>query len=138
MLETTSDKSVKTARPTSLTVIAWILIASSAISCVAFAASHGNTATEDMMRQSPIPVMLQYVIGYFGLAVQAACAVALLKGFRLGRTVYLYWGLIGVVFGFATSPLKMALIPGTIFYVVVLFFLFRPASLKSSELQATI
>lgn len=94
-----------------------------------------------MMRQSPIPLTLQYVIGYFGLAVQAACAVAILKGLRWGRTVYLYWGLIGLVFGAATSPLKMALIPGAILYVVILFFFFRPAStayLKSSESQATL
>lgn len=122
-------------RPTSLTVIAWLLIASSALALAGFATSHGNPLVEDVMRQSPLPLWLQYGIGYFGLAVQLVCAIAILKGRMWGRRVYTGWGFLGLVIGFATSPVKMALIPGTVLFVVIVFFLFRPAGnafLKSS------
>lgn len=115
-------------RPTSLTVVAWLLMASSAVSLVSFIASHGNAAAEDLMRQSPLPLVVQYAIGYIGLAVQVACAAAILTAQTWGRWVYVGWGAVGLLVGFLTSPLKMALIPGLILFVVVAFLLFCPAA----------
>lgn len=117
-----------TSRPTSLTVIAWLLIASCAISLIGFIALHGNAATEGIMRQSVLPLSAQYAIGYFGLAVQLVCSIAILKAHAWGRSLYVGWGVIGMVIGFATSPVKLALIPGVLLFAVVVFFLYRPTA----------
>ncbi|MFI8616230.1 hypothetical protein ACIGHN_12055 [Acidovorax sp. NPDC077693] len=114
-------------RRTSFTVIAWLLIASSAVALAGFATSHGNSLAEDVMRQNPLPLLLQYGIGYFGLAVQVVCAIAILRGRPWGRLVYTGWGTMGLLIGFATSPVKTALIPGAVLFAVIVFFLFRPA-----------
>ncbi|MCC4607800.1 hypothetical protein LL967_07940 [Xanthomonas campestris pv. zinniae] len=119
---------MKAPRPTSLTVIAWLLIVSCVLSIASFVMAHGNPAAENIMRQGVLPLWLQYAIGYFGMAVQLVCALAFLKGKAWGRTLYIGWGVIGLVVGFATSPMKLALIPGAILFAVVVFFLLRPAS----------
>lgn len=115
-------------RPTSLTVVAWLLMASAAVSLVSFMASHGNATAEDIMRQSLLPLAVQYAIGYTGLAVQVACAAAILTAQPWGRWVYVGWGALGLLVGFLTSPIKMALIPGLVLFAVVAFVLFRPAA----------
>ncbi|MGD6656214.1 hypothetical protein VWY12_21115, partial [Xanthomonas citri pv. citri] len=80
---------MKVPRPTSLTVIAWLLIVSCVLTVASFAMAHGNPAAEDVMRQGLLPLWAQYAIGYFGLAVQFACALAFLKGLAWGRTLYI-------------------------------------------------
>ncbi|MCC4586495.1 hypothetical protein LL962_05120 [Xanthomonas sp. NCPPB 1067] len=119
---------MKAPRPTSLTVIAWLLIVSCVLSVASFVMAHGNPAAESIMRQGVLPLWLQYAIGYLGMAVQLVCALAFLKGKAWGRTLYIGWGVIGLVIGFATSPMKLALIPGAILFAVVVFFLLRPAA----------
>ncbi len=119
---------MKAPRPTSLTVIAWLLIVSCVLSVASFVMAHGNPAAENVMRQGVLPLWLQYAIGYFGMAVQLVCALAFLKGKAWGRTLYIGWGVIGLVIGFATSPMKLALIPGAILFAIVVFFLLRPAA----------
>ncbi|MEA9585925.1 hypothetical protein VC279_06310 [Xanthomonas sp. WHRI 10064A] len=119
---------MKAPRPTSITVIAWLLIVSSVLSVIAFVMAHGNAAAESIMRQGVLPLWIQYAIGYFGMAVQFFCALAFFKGKSWGRTLYIGWGVLGLVIGFATSPTKLALIPGMILFAVVVFFLLRPAA----------
>ena len=119
---------MKAPRPTSLTVIAWLLIVSCVLSIASFVMAHGNPAAENVMRQGVLPLWLQYAIGYFGMAVQLVCALAFLKGKAWGRTLYIGWGVIGLVIGFSTSPMKLALIPGAILFALVVFFLLRPAA----------
>ncbi|WP_372176979.1 hypothetical protein ACCQ23_16250 [Xanthomonas axonopodis pv. phyllanthi] len=119
---------MKAPRPTSLTVIAWLLIVSCVLTVASFAMAHGNPAAENVMRLGLLPLWAQYAIGYFGLAVQFVCALAFLKGLAWGRALYIGWGAIGLVIGFATAPMKLALIPGAILFGVVVFFLLRPAA----------
>jgi hypothetical protein len=115
-------------RPTSITVIAWILIVTAAISLVTSTVSLNNPLVEELMAKSQIPVPAQYVMLYLGLMVQLASCIGMLKGQNWGRWLYVIWGAIGAMIGLATSPMKVMMIPGILFFLVVVFFLFRPVA----------
>ena len=57
----------------------------------------------------------------------------MLSGNGWARTTYVAWTAINLVFGFATSPFKTMMIPGVVFFLVVAFFLYRPAATSSSR-----
>jgi len=112
-------------RPTSVTVVSWILIAVGAISVVTTTITVGNPAALDLMRKSPIPIPVQYAITYIGLLITIVSGIAMLRGCNWARFLYLIWSVIGLVIGFSTSPMKAMLLPGLGFLGVVVFFLFR-------------
>jgi hypothetical protein len=113
-------------RPTSVTVISWILIVMGGISLIVSTLMLKNPTTREMMARCPLPVPLQYAMLYVGLFVTITSGLAMLKGQNWARLLYVIWGAVGFLIGLATSPMKTAMIPGLIVYVVVVFFLFRP------------
>ncbi len=115
-------------RPTSITVIAWILIVMGVIALIASSISLNNPMTKDIMGRSPIPIPVQYVMMYAGLLVQLVSGIAMLKGQNWARFLYVIWSIIGLVVGFATSPMKTAIIPSVVIFLIIAFFLFRPAA----------
>jgi hypothetical protein len=124
-------------RPTSITVVSWILIVIGLVSLVASTASLDNPMTKELMSRSPIPIPLQYIMMYFGLLAQIASGFAMLKRKNWGRLLYPIWGAIGLVIGLITSPIKLMLIPGVVFFAVVVFFLFRPNANEYFKLSDT-
>jgi hypothetical protein len=122
-------------RPTSITVIAWILILLGGISLVTTtlvinSAVIDNPAVQELMSKSLIPVPVQYAMTYIGLLVTLVSGVAMLKGQNWGRWLYVVGTALGFLIGIVTSPLKGAMIPGFVVFVVVTFFLFRPKANK--------
>ena len=115
-----------TKRPTSISIISWILIVIGAISLITTTAMINNLTVRDMMAESPMPVSVQYAMSYFGLLVMIVSGAAMLKGRNWARYLYVIWSLVGFVIGIATSPMKVAMIPGFVVFLVVAFFLFRP------------
>lgn len=113
-------------RPKSITVIAWILIAVSGISLITTTFTLNNPTVKELMSRSVIPLELQFGMLYFGLVVQLVSGIAMLKAQNWARLLYTIWTAIALVIGLATSPMKMAMIPGAVLFVVVVFFLFRP------------
>jgi len=113
-------------RPTSITVISWILIVVGVISSVTTTAALNNPMAKELMAQNPIPQPVQYAVLYVGLLVMIVSGVAMLKALNWGRLLYVIWSAAGFVISFATSPMKIAMIPGFLLYLVVVFFLFRP------------
>lgn len=113
-------------RPTSVTVIAWILIVLGSISLITTTVMIGNPTALALMKKSPLPIPLQYAINYIGICVMIVSGVAMLKGCNWARYLYVIWSIIGLVIGFATSPMKAMLLPGLVVVAVVVFFLFRP------------
>lgn len=79
-----------------------------------------------MMAENPMPIPLQYVFTYLGLSISIVAGFAMLKGKNWGRLLYTVWGIIGFAVGMATSPAKVAIIPGAILFVIVVVFLFLP------------
>jgi len=127
-------------RPTSITVIAWILILLGGISLVTMTivinsamidkVMIDNPAARELISKSPIPVPVQYAMSYAGLLVMLVSGAAMLKGQNWGRWLYVVGTAAGALIGVMTSPLKEAMIPGFVFFVVVTFFLFRPNANK--------
>ena len=121
-------------RPTSITVIAWILILMGGISLVTMTlmidkidkVMIDNPAARELISKSAISVPVQYAMTYVGLLIMLVSGVAMLKGQNWGRWLYVVGTAVGFLIGIITSPLKEAMIPGFVVFVVVTFFLFRP------------
>ncbi len=115
-----------TKRPPSITVIAWILIITGGISLITSTASLNNPMVKELMAKSPIPIPVQYAMMYIGLLVSIVSGIGMLKKQNWARFLYIICGAIGFLIGLFTSPMKMALIPGLLFFAIIVFFLFRP------------
>lgn len=85
-----------------------------------------NPTARDMMSKSPMPISVQYAMSYLGLLVMIVSGAAMLKGRNWARYLYVIWSLAGFVIGIATSPMKAAMIPSFVVFLIVAFFLFRP------------
>jgi hypothetical protein len=113
-------------RPTSVTVIGWLLIVTSILSVAASYFSLNDPVAQEMMAKNLLPLSVQYAMLFGGLVITVIAGVAMLKGFVWGRTLYVVWSVIGLVVGLFTSPVKMAIIPGAVALAVIAFFLYRP------------
>ena len=113
-------------RPTSVSVIAWILIVTAGISLLTSTVSLNNPMARELMAKSLLPVPLQFVMLYVGLLITIVSGIAMLKGQNWARFLYVGWSAIGFVIGILTSPMKAAMIPGLVVFAVLTFFLFRP------------
>jgi hypothetical protein len=81
---------------------------------------------KELMAKTLLPIPLQYVLLYGGLLITIVAGISILKGQNWGRFLYMVWHAIGFVIGIFTSPMKAAMIPGLVVFVVITFFLFRP------------
>ena len=113
-------------RPTSVTVIAWILIVMSSISLVTSVLTFNNPMMREVMAQSPLPLSVQFAMMYVGLLVTLVSGIAMLKGRNWARFLYVGWSVIGFIVGLVTSPMKAAMIPGIVVFAIIALFLFRP------------
>lgn len=113
-------------RPTSISVIAWFLIVSGGISAITCTMALNNPMVKEIMSRSLLPLSVQYVMMFTGLVITVICGISILKGQNWSRYLYAIWSIIGYVIGLTTSPMKAALIPGVILFLVITFVLFRP------------
>lgn len=121
-------------RPTSVTVIAWILIVLGGISILTTTAAINNPAALEVMGKSPLPVGAQFAMTYFGLVIMVVSGIAMLKARNWGRLLYVIWTAASFGIGVFTTPVKAAMIPGLVVFVIACFFLFRP---KANQYFAT-
>ncbi len=73
-------------RPTSVTVIAWVLIATGGVSLITSTAMINDPTGLDLMRKSPIPIPVQYAQIYIGLLITLVSGIAMLKGRNWARS----------------------------------------------------
>jgi len=112
-------------RPTSVTVVAWLLIIIASANLVATLAMTGNPVVLQMARQSALPIWLQYVLQAMGLVVVLVASVGMLKGRGWSRYLYVGWSLAGLLVALATSPMKWLVLPGAVMLAIVTYVLFR-------------
>ena len=113
-------------RPTSVSVLSWILIVTSGITLINSTVSLNNPMVKELMAKSLLPIPLQYMMLYVGIFITIVAGIAMLKGRNWARFLYVVWSAIGFVIGIMTSPMKAAMIPGLVVFAVITFFLFRP------------
>ena len=114
-----------TKRPTSITIISWWLIVLGGMNLFITTAMINNPTVQDLMAQNPIPIPVQYAMSYIQLLVMIVSGVAMLNGANWARYLYAIWTLVVSVIGIVTSPMKAAMIPGFVVFLVIAFFLFR-------------
>lgn len=113
-------------RPTSVSIIAWFLIVTTALSVIFGVYGMNDPIAQALMAKSPLSIPLQYGMMFVGLIITLAAGGAMLKGLKWGRSLYLGWGVIGTIIGVLTSPVKTMLIPGVLVLAIFGFFLYRP------------
>ena len=117
-------------RPTSVTVVSWMLIVMGAISLVGllFAPqqSPGQRTGRGADRAQLIPIPVQYAMSFGGMLVMIVSRAAMLLGQNWARFLYVVWNGVGFIVGLITSPMKLLMIPGGLIYVVFVLLLFRP------------
>lgn len=113
-------------RPTSITVVSWILIVTGGLTLITSTFSLMSPITQDIMSKSPIPISIQYIMLYVGLLITLGCGIAMLKRQNWARLLYVGWSIFGFIIGIATSPMKIMIIPGILIFLIYAFFLFRP------------
>jgi succinate-acetate transporter protein len=113
-------------RPLSVSIIAWILIVTAGLALITTTLMINNPKVQELMGKSPIPVPLQYAMTYVGLAATIIAAVGMLKGCNWGRLLYVIYGAFGSLIGLITSPMKAAMIPSIVIFLLFIFLLFRP------------
>lgn|GEM_PF-131352 len=116
----------KKTRPTSVSVIAWILIALGVSGALWGIFVLSDPATTALMEKGAVSIPVQFAILYVGWAVTLAAAVAMLFGKNWGRLLYVGWSVLGLVIGALISPMKLMLIPAALVPAILAFFLFRP------------
>jgi hypothetical protein len=78
-----------------------------------------------MIEQMHMSLWQQQVFGTVGAVVNIICAYGILKGLPWSRVLYVVWSVLGIVIGLYISPMKVVVVLGVLFLVVISFFLFR-------------
>jgi hypothetical protein len=88
----------------------------------------------EIMAKNPLPISIQIAIMYAGILITIVSGIAMLKRQNRARFLYIIWGAVSFVIGILTSPIKVAMIPSVVIFVIIVFFLFRP---KANEYFST-
>ena len=112
-------------RPLSITIIAWLLIVLTVLGLIAAFAMGSNPAMTKTLEQMHMSLAMYQGWVVLSSVVTLICAYGFLKGMPWSRVLYVLWGIVGLVVGYYTSPMKAALLISLLILVVVAFFLFR-------------
>lgn len=115
-------------RPTSLTIIGWLLIVFAAFGLIGQLTMQDNPVTQQVLAESPLPASFHMALGIIGALVSAACGYGVLKGLNWSRFLYIGWSILGLIIGLLTTPFTSILLISVVFLAVFAFFLFRPAA----------
>jgi hypothetical protein len=124
-------------RPVSLTIIAWFLIVSAVISAFSSLSMGSNPMAAKILAQSPLPMSAHIAFALVGALLTLVCGYGILKGYDWSRWLYIGWSVLGFVFSFLTVPIISVIVIGVFFFLVIAFFLFRPAANKWFERTPT-
>lgn len=114
-----------TKRPLSLTIIAWILIIGALFGIYTAATIGSNPMMLKMQEQTHVPLIYNQISTIIGVVVGLVVAYGIFKAQPWSRVLYVVWGIISLVIGFYTVPMKAVLVVSLIILVVVSIFLFR-------------
>ena len=115
-------------RPTSITIIGWLLVISGVITLITTTYSLGNPMVRELMAKSALPIHVQVSMMYAGAGVSLLCGLGILFRRRWARLLYTLWGAGAYAVGVMSTPQKMTLLPGFVLFLVVVFLLFRAAA----------
>ncbi|NTZ09434.1 hypothetical protein [Burkholderia metallica] len=114
-------------RPLSLTILAWIIIVTNAITCVYTPFSIGMPTTQALLSHYLLPVWATLGISVIIEAANVVIGIAILKGREWSRKAYIVTFVIGIAFSLVNMPVSMlaVLIPGVLLFALFVYLLFR-------------
>jgi hypothetical protein len=115
-------------RPTSITVIAWILIVLGALGLLIAALMSNNPDVIEQMAKSKLGAGTQQAVGIVSAIVSIASGYGILQGRNWGRLLYVASTLIGIALNFYAMPVNNLQYVGIAIFAVITFFLYRPAA----------
>jgi len=115
-------------RPTSMTVIGWLLIVFGAFGLIGVVMLPNNPMAVKVLEQSPLPLSAHIAIGAVGALVSAASGYGILKGLGWSRLLYTGWFIGAIAIALITTPFNSLMLLGWLLNAVVIYFLFRPAA----------
>ena len=115
-------------RPTSVTIISWILIVLGALGVLVAALMSNNPDVMEQMAKSKLGAGNQQIIGIVSSVVSIVSGYGMLQGKNWGRLLYVISTVIGIALNFYAMPMGGAEYLAIAIFVVVLFFLYRPAA----------
>jgi len=113
-----------TKRPVSLTIIGWIQILSALAGIYTALTLSSNPMMVKMQEQTHVPLIYNQISTAIGVIVSLLVAYGIFKGQPWSRVLFVVWGIISLIVGFYTIPIKAALVVSVIFLVVFSIFLF--------------
>lgn len=113
-------------RPTSITIIGYYLIVSGALVPISILYVLVDARAVEYMKMVRMPMSIQYINMFLKVLITLGCGIGLLKGKNIARFVFLAWNVIGFLVALFTIPAKMLLVPGMVFFLVLMIFLFSP------------
>jgi hypothetical protein len=115
-------------RPLSLTIIAWLLAIFALFGLYSSFTIGSNPVAMKMLAQTNVPLMFLQVWSAVGAVVSLICAYGIFKGMPWSRVLYVVWGIMGLVVGGYTSPMKAAIVVSLVFLAVISAFLWTNAA----------
>lgn len=117
------------ARPLSVTITSWIVIAFGAatlISLINLQSAMQDPKMIALAQQSALTIaQQQWLMAIQGMVI-LTCGIGLLCRKNAARYGYVAFSALMIVVGLFTSPIKLMLIPGVLILATISFFLFRP------------
>src|SRR5262245_20281904 len=113
-------------RPTSITIVSWIMIVMGSLALVGFTIRFANPSYQELMIQNALPVPLQMAQAILGALVSIVSGAWMLVGRNWARILYVICTGLGFATSLLTIPTKSVAIPGIITYLLICFFVFRP------------
>jgi hypothetical protein len=111
-------------RPVSLTIIAWLLIVFAVLGLIGVATMKSNPQMLKMIDEMHVSLLFEQIWGVIGAAITLICAYGIFKGQPWSRVLYVAWGIVSLVVGFYTTPMKAVLVISLIILIVFAIFLF--------------
>lgn len=110
-------------RPTSITVIAIVLLLFTLLGAVGLVTATSNPEMTKMLAQMHMSLPVYEAYGALGIIINLICVYGIWNGQPWSRVLYLAWGIIGLIVSFYISPIKAAIVLGLIILVIVCVFL---------------
>ena len=117
------------ARPTSVTVIGWLLIVFGTLGflgSLALMANSSNPLLLNIFGAANLSLTETIIVGWIATLARLACGVGLLYRQNGARYLLVAYGLAALAYGGYTSGNLLSMIPGGVIFVVVVTFLFLP------------
>jgi len=112
----------------SISIIAWFLIFSAAVSLQSVAHSHNSPQAQAFLAKNTIPQNIQIAIVFVFAAIKLVCGISMLKGANWSRFTYVSAAVIEYAYLFLTFPSKLVVIQWSLIFAIIVLFLFRPAA----------